>query len=133
MEKSKWQADPNCRNAGLNLQNIRKRRGLTQKELAEKIGLTREAIASYESGRAHILDITLIDLSSALRVSADEILGLKRGENADTTINRRWSKRLTILDSLPESIRKHILRTLDDLIKANTSLTVFDDAPKKDN
>ena len=132
MENSKWQADQDYRNAGLNLQNIRKRRGLTQKELAEKIGLTREAIASYESGRAHILDITLIDLSSVLRVSADEILGLKRGESADTTINRRWSKRLTILDSLPESVRKHILRTLDDLIKANTSLTIFDDASKKD-
>jgi hypothetical protein len=51
-------------------------------------------------------------------------------ESADAAINRRWSKRLTIIDSLPESISKHILRTLDDLIKANTSLAVFDDTPK---
>jgi transcriptional regulator with XRE-family HTH domain len=120
VENSKPQADPNCSKSSLNLQNIRKRRGFTQRELAEKIGLTREAIASYESGRSHILDMTLIDLSGALRVSVDEILGLKRGDAADTTINRRWSKRLEIIDSLPESIRKHILRTLDDLIKANT-------------
>jgi transcriptional regulator with XRE-family HTH domain len=115
--------------AGLHLQTIRKRRGFTQKELAEKVGLTREAIASYESGRSHILDTTLVELSSALRVSADEILGLKRPENGGGSITRRWAKRLAILDSLPESVRKHILRTLDDLIKANTSLTIFDDAP----
>ena len=31
---------------GKNLQIIRKRRGFTQKELGERIGLTREAIAS---------------------------------------------------------------------------------------
>ncbi|MDR2467944.1 MAG: helix-turn-helix domain-containing protein [Spirochaetaceae bacterium] len=122
------EAVENRRHAGLHLQNIRKRRGFTQKELADKVGLTREAIASYESGRSHILDTMLVDLSSVLRVSADEILGLKRTENTETAINRRWAKRIAILDSLPESVRKHILRTLDDLIKANTSLTIFDDS-----
>lgn len=113
---------------GLNLQNIRKRRGWTQKELAEKVGLTREAIASYEAGRSHILDVTLLDLSYALRVSADEILG-KNTESPEQAISRRWAKRLQIVDDLPESVRKHILRTLDDVIKANTRLSIFDDVP----
>jgi len=31
-----------------NLRSIRKRRGFTQKELGEKIGMTREAVAAYE-------------------------------------------------------------------------------------
>jgi transcriptional regulator with XRE-family HTH domain len=115
---------------GLCLQNIRKRRGFTQKKLADKIGLTREAIASYESGRSHILDSTLLDLSAALRVSVDEILGRKRAEDAGAALTRRWAQRLSILESLPESVRKHILRTLDDLIKAHTNSAVFDNEPR---
>jgi transcriptional regulator with XRE-family HTH domain len=59
------------------LQSIRKKRGLAQKQFAEKIGVAREAIASYESGRSHLTDLTLMDLSTALWASADEILGLQ--------------------------------------------------------
>jgi transcriptional regulator with XRE-family HTH domain len=114
---------------GKYLQALRKKRGLTQKGLAEKIGLTREAIASYESCRSHLTDSTLIDLAAALRVSTDEILGLKNSAGDTPVISRRWVKRIVIVESLPESIKKHILRTLDDLIKANTRLSIFDDKP----
>jgi transcriptional regulator with XRE-family HTH domain len=110
---------------GESLQSIRKRRGLTQKELGEKIGLTREAIASYESGRSHLMVITLLDMAAALRVSVNEILGLER-KTVEMTITRRWSKRMNIIETLPESVKKHILRTLDDVIKANTRLSIFD-------
>jgi transcriptional regulator with XRE-family HTH domain len=111
---------------GKNLQSIRKRRGLTQKELGEKIGLTREAIASYEAGRSNLMITTLLDIATALRVTVNEILGLER-QTVEITITRRWAKRMEIIESLPESIKKHILRTLDDVIKANTRLSIFDD------
>jgi transcriptional regulator with XRE-family HTH domain len=111
---------------GRRLQIIRKKRGLTQKKLAEKIGLTREAIAAYETGRVHLMDITLIDLVTVLRVSSDEILGLKN-TIIEEPISRRLVKRMMIIESLPESIKKHILRTLDDIIKANTRLSILDD------
>jgi len=101
------------------LQSIRKRRGVTQKELGEKIGLTREAIASYEAGRSHLIDITLIDLAAALRVSVNEILGQER-KSAEAPTSRRWAKRMAMIESLSEPVKKYILRTLDDLIKANT-------------
>jgi hypothetical protein len=68
-------------------------------------------------------------LAAALRVSTDEILGLKNSAGNVPVISRRWVKRIVILEGLPESIKKHILRTLDDLIKANTHLSIFDDEP----
>jgi transcriptional regulator with XRE-family HTH domain len=111
---------------GKNLQSIRKRRGLTQKELGEKIGLTREAIAAYEAGRSQLIVTTLIDIAATLRVSMNEILGLER-QAAETPISRRWAKRMEVIESLPESVKKHILRTLDDVIKANTRLSIFED------
>lgn len=115
---------------GKNLQAIRKRRGLTQEELGGRIGLTREAIASYEAGRSHLMDTTLLDISAALRVSVNQILGLENQTSESPISNRRWAKRITIIESLPESVKKHILRTLDDVIKANTRLSVFEDYQK---
>jgi transcriptional regulator with XRE-family HTH domain len=112
---------------GSYLQNIRKRRGLTQKQLAEKIGVTREAIASYESGRSRLVDITLIALAAALRVSADELLGLRPPSPLSPGTSRRRMKRMTIIEGLPEGVKKRILRTLDDSIKANTRLSILDD------
>jgi transcriptional regulator with XRE-family HTH domain len=111
---------------GKQLQSLRKKRGLTQKGLAEKIGVTREAIASYESGRSHLTDLTLLDLSAALRVSADEILGLQPPRDAPAP-SRRLMKRMVIIESLPEGVKKRILRTLDDSIRANTRLSILDD------
>jgi len=111
---------------GKKLQYIRKRRGFTQKELGEKIGLTREAIASYEAGRSNLMITTLLDMAAVLRVSVNEILGLER-QSVETAITRRWAKRMEIIESLPESVKKHILRTLDDVIKANTRLSIFED------
>jgi transcriptional regulator with XRE-family HTH domain len=112
---------------GKNLQSIRKRRGLTQKELAEKIGMTREAIAAYEAGRSHLMDTTLLDMTVVLRVSVNEILGLEHQTAEIPITSRRWAKRMAIIESLPESVKKHILRTLDDVIKANTRLSIFED------
>jgi transcriptional regulator with XRE-family HTH domain len=112
---------------GSHLQNIRKRRGLTQKQLAEKVGVTREAIAAYESGRSRLVDVTLIDLAAALRVSADEILGLHPSFPDAPGVSRRLMKRMAIIEGLPEGIKKRILRTLDDSIKANTRLSILDD------
>jgi hypothetical protein len=36
-------------------------------------------------------------------------------------------KRLAIIEGLPEGVKKRILRTLDDSIKANTRLSIPDD------
>jgi transcriptional regulator with XRE-family HTH domain len=112
---------------GKNLQLIRKRRGLTQKGLGEIIGVTREAIGAYEAGRNHLMDTTLLDIAAVLRVSPNEILGLERRVAETPAISRRLAKRVAVIESLPESVRKHILRTLDDVIKANTRLSIFED------
>jgi transcriptional regulator with XRE-family HTH domain len=112
---------------GKSLKSIRKRRGLTQKELGERIGVLRESIAAYEAGRSHIIDTALLDMAAVLRVSVSEILGQERQNIETPAINRRWAKRMAVIESLPDSVKKHILRTLDDVIKANTRLSIFED------
>ncbi|MDR2403823.1 MAG: helix-turn-helix domain-containing protein [Spirochaetaceae bacterium] len=112
---------------GHHLQSIRKKRGLTQRQLGKKIGVSREAIASYEAGRSHLTDLILMDLADALRVSTDEILGLQSPPVESVPVSRRLMKRVVIIESLPEGVKKRVIRTLDDSIKANTHLSILDD------
>jgi transcriptional regulator with XRE-family HTH domain len=57
---------------------IRKAKNLTQKELAQKIGITRALVSNYEIGRIRLYDEMVTRFAIALEVSADEILGLKK-------------------------------------------------------
>ena len=50
--------------------------GLTQEQLAEMIGVSRTAIARWETAEAEPTLDHLLDLTRALRVSADYLLGI---------------------------------------------------------
>ncbi len=63
----------------LMLQEIRKRRGLTQAELARLSNVNRVAIAKYETGRVMPGTVNLMKLAAALRCSAEELVGKKAG------------------------------------------------------
>ena len=56
------------------LKKIRKRKGLTQTQLAEKIGISYQLISYYETGRHTPSMVVLEWLCQALGVSASELL-----------------------------------------------------------
>ena len=60
-----------------NLRNKRRELGLTQRQLAEKLGYTEKAISKWESGNALPPSIVLISLADALHASIDELLEVK--------------------------------------------------------
>ena len=104
---------------GQRIARLRKAEGITQKELAEKIGVTRTVITDYECGRVRIYDEMLARLAAALNVSTDALLGLKNSKTPEVS-SLRLVKRIRELEQLPEQKRKAILKTLDDLIRANS-------------
>ena len=55
----------------------RKANNLTQPELAEKLGMTRENISGYENGRITPTSTSIFFLSKLFNVSSDFLLGLK--------------------------------------------------------
>ena len=57
-----------------NLKRIRLEKGLTQQYLADALGVSRSAVAVYESGRIEPSIEKLLNLSSSLGVSLDELL-----------------------------------------------------------
>lgn len=68
---------------GDRLRKLRKERKLTQKELANLIGVKNSVISFYEVGdRTPSLEV-LVKLSKALRVSTDILLGIDKSETID--------------------------------------------------
>jgi transcriptional regulator with XRE-family HTH domain len=111
---------PEFNTPGPRIKRVRIKRGLSQADLADLVGVSREAIAAYESGRIRLLDDMIARLAVALSVTSDELLGLKVSPLEDDRSTLRLTSRIKELEKLPEQKRKAILKTLDDLIKANS-------------
>lgn len=58
---------------GLMIKKYRKKRGLTQRELGEKVGLKHNTIATYESGRNSPEQYYLYKIARALHVTTDDL------------------------------------------------------------
>ena len=68
-------------NVGRNIRKYRAARGMSQAELAERIGKKRSAVGNYESGTREPDYDTLAALAGALGVSAVDLLGEGSDEN----------------------------------------------------
>jgi transcriptional regulator with XRE-family HTH domain len=68
---------------GLFISSMRKERTLTQKELADKIGVTDKAVSRWETGKGFPDVSLLLSLAEALGVSVTEIIRGERMEKED--------------------------------------------------
>ena len=78
------------------LQNIRKARGLTQVQLAEAALTTQRVISYYETEAGFPPAPTVVDLALALKVTTDELLGIKPPKveriDDDSEARRMWKR-----------------------------------------
>ena len=70
---------------GSNLKRLRVQEGLTQQQLADRIGVTKSVISYYELQERHPSPEVLIKLAAVFHVSTDYLLGIEKGENIDLT------------------------------------------------
>ena len=68
---------------GSNLKKLRSQEGLTQQQLADKLGVTKSVISYYELQERCPSPEVLIKLSSIFHVSTDFLLGLDRSVSVD--------------------------------------------------
>jgi transcriptional regulator with XRE-family HTH domain len=59
---------------GSRIRTIRRERGLTQDELAEQVGVSRSAVAQWETGRTGQVTGNLSRIASALRVNVEFLM-----------------------------------------------------------
>jgi len=102
---------------GKRLREIRKRRGLTQRELAEKLGTQQSMIAQYEGGYIRVNAAGLIArLARALEASPNELLGFEEIKAERVVRSRGLLRRIKKVDQLPAADQKALVRFLDALL-----------------
>jgi transcriptional regulator with XRE-family HTH domain len=103
---------------GARIARLRKERGLTQTQLADRLGIARILITDYERGKIRIYDSMVSRFAVALGISADEFLGLKNGNREHFVPSLRIMKRLQKIQSLPANQQKALLKTIDMVLKS---------------
>jgi len=93
---------------------VRKARGLSQTELAQKIGSIQALVSDYERGNLRLSAEMTIRFAKALDVSADELLGLKKqAQETGTVRNRRLRRSVQEIEKLPRRDQEALLRTIE--------------------
>jgi transcriptional regulator with XRE-family HTH domain len=98
-----------AKNLAENITQLRKKKNMTQSQLADLSGATRASIALIESGSSNPTLEVLLKLSQALQVSLDELMTPARAECLfiaadDVPTDRRTKKGLRIRKILPDKM-----------------------------
>lgn len=100
-----------CEKIGAFISAVRKEKGMTQKDLGEKLGVSDKAISKWERGRG-LPELSLLsDLADALQVTIETVLSGGREEN-------------TLLGGNMKKVKYFVCPTCHNLIWATNEATV---------
>jgi len=102
---------------GQRLARLRKERGITQVQLAKKIGIIQSLVSAYEHDRLRLSAEMAVRFALALGVSTDQILHPKHAPPAEEVPSRRVRRRMKQIESLPPRQQAFVLSTLDVILK----------------
>lgn len=89
---------------GCTLKRLRLQSGMTQKQLADKMGVTKAVISYYELQERYPSPEILIKLASIFHVSTDYLLGLERTNTVD--LSELSDSDVLLVKQLVESLRQ---------------------------
>ena len=98
---------------GRRIKELRRRRGLTQIELAGKLGMSQPLLSRYERGDLRLHGALIVAFAKALRTKPEKILGLEDLEETGYTTDRRLASRLQRMDKLSKRDKDLLLGTID--------------------
>lgn len=99
---------------------FRKQSGITQVDMAEKLGITQAMISRIERGDARLHGELIIRFVKIFGISSDELLGLKTKNDSDLLVPRRWVKRMGRIDELPKRDQDALARIIDAFLERQT-------------
>jgi transcriptional regulator with XRE-family HTH domain len=102
---------------GRRMRDARTRRGMTQVELAQKLGIDQSLISEYERGIVRLHGGLLVGIAKILKTSADELLGLEKPRDSGASTDRRLVRRLQTIDKLPKRDKQALIRNIDNVLR----------------
>ena len=107
---------------GKRLAQIRTLRGLSQRELAQRVNVVQAVVSDYEVGKLRITAEAALRLAAALEVPIQELLQTDTPPEVvqQRKPSRKVLQRLELIESLPRRKQDAILTTLDHFLKSAT-------------
>jgi len=103
---------------GARLRDIRERRGMTQQQLADALGIHRPRITQYETGVVVPEGETLAALGAVLEVSLDELILGRAGEQPDDVRDARLRASIRELEQLHDRKLVNVVVAVVDALVA---------------
>ena len=94
---------------GQRLFDARKVRGITQQELADKLGITKRMVANYEGNSEGPSVERLEDIAKALNVTVSYLLGESTLKTVKEDVSPNIRKHIEVLKELPQKDQKKVL------------------------
>lgn len=95
-----------------NIKDLRRSRGLTQEEFAEKIGISTQGLSNIERNRYQPAADTIDKICKAFKITPAELLASPSKENEDIIKNIT-----AVLSNCPKARLKKIYKIIEMLIK----------------
>lgn len=115
-------------NVGELIKQTRLQRGMTQEELADKVGVQKSAIAKWENGRvSEIKRSNLKNLADALGLAPTQLLGndltgmyeIKEPAIALDGFTENQRKLIDFVQTVPEDKAEMILRVIQSIVESD--------------
>ena len=103
---------------GARIADLRRRRAMTQHELAVQLSTSQAVISRYEKGSLRLHAALVAEVARIFQVSADELLGLKDLKPNGVLHDRRFVRRLQQMDKLSKRKKQALLLTIDSFLSA---------------
>lgn len=96
---------------GNNLKKLRKQAGMTQQQLAERLGVTKSIVSYYELSERTPSPEVLVKLASVFRTSTDALLGITKDAGQEyidiSELSERQKQLLRLFLSILTSEQEH--------------------------
>ena len=102
---------------GQRLARIRKEKGFTQVELAEKLGIIQVLVSDYERDKLRPYHEMIVRFAKALKISTDELLGVKPAKSNGGKLSLKLLRRMQKIEGLPTAKQKVLLQNIDMFLK----------------
>jgi transcriptional regulator with XRE-family HTH domain len=103
---------------GQRIAERRKAAGMTQVQLAERLGIAQQTLAHYEGGTLRVAVATLLPMCEALDTSIEELVGLpaKRTAAGKRGPAPKIQQQLEQVSRLPKAKQRAIAQVLDSML-----------------
>ena len=102
---------------GQRLARLRKERGLTQVELANKLGIIQSLVSDYETDRLRLAAETAVRFALALDISTDDLLRPQTKKSPRKGPSLKIVRRMEEIEKLPPRQQSLVLSALDSILK----------------